>query len=56
MLVHQPDLMFEAKDDKLGGVTGFGSEYQCVDWKQFRDRTAEREIYQQLYSHEEVMG
>lgn len=30
----RPDLTIEIKNEKLGGVTGFGTEHQCKDWAQ----------------------
>jgi len=36
-LMCQPDLTVEVKDEELGGVTGFGTEHQCVDWPQLLD-------------------
>ena len=46
-LMCQPDLTVEVKDEKLGGVTGFGTEHTCVDWKQLVDWTSEWETYGQ---------
>ena len=36
-LMCQPDLTIERKDEELGGVTGFGTEHQCIDWQQLLD-------------------
>ena len=47
VLMCQPDLTLEVKDEKLGGVTGFGTEHQCVDWQGLVDWTTEWETYQQ---------
>ena len=38
-LMCRPDLTVEAKDDALGGVRGFGTEHQCVDWDGLVDWT-----------------
>ncbi|KAI9842790.1 MAG: hypothetical protein M1837_006893 [Sclerophora amabilis] len=46
-LMCQPDLTVEVKDEKRGGVTGFGTEHQCKDWDQLRRWTAEWETYKQ---------
>lgn len=43
----QPDLTVEIKDEELGGVTGFGTEHVCVDWRQLVDWTSEWEAYGQ---------
>ncbi|KAH8726601.1 hypothetical protein GQ44DRAFT_738756 [Phaeosphaeriaceae sp. PMI808] len=48
VLMCQPDLTLEVKDDELGGVTGFGTEHQCVNWNQLVDWTSQWETYQQL--------
>lgn len=32
----QPDLTVEVKDDKRGGVTGFGTVHTCKDWDQLK--------------------
>jgi hypothetical protein len=42
-LMCQPDLTIELKNDELGGVTGFGTEHQCVDWQQLLDWVARYE-------------
>ena len=47
VLVCQPDLTLEVKDDELGGVTGFGTEHQCVNWKELVDWTTQWEAYHQ---------
>lgn len=31
-LMCRPDLTVEMKNEKLEGVTGFGTEHQCVNW------------------------
>jgi hypothetical protein len=31
-LMCNADLTVELKDEQLGGVTGFGTVHQCVDW------------------------
>ncbi|KAK1579686.1 uncharacterized protein LY79DRAFT_672332 [Colletotrichum navitas] len=33
----KPDLTIEVGDPAIGGVTGFGTEHQCVDWRQLMD-------------------
>lgn len=33
----RPDTTIELKDEKLGGVTGFGTEHMCVDWENLVD-------------------
>ena len=33
----RPDLTVEVKNEELGGVTGFGTEHECIDWKQLLD-------------------
>ncbi|KAK2042700.1 hypothetical protein LZ31DRAFT_623228 [Colletotrichum somersetense] len=33
----RPDLTVEVGDPAIGGVTGFGTEHQCVDWQQLMD-------------------
>lgn len=40
----QPDLTVEVKDER-GGVTGFGTVHQCVDWEQFMDWMARWEVF-----------
>ncbi|KAF2258863.1 hypothetical protein CC78DRAFT_503967 [Lojkania enalia] len=59
VLMCQPDLTLEVRDDELGGVTGFGTEHQCIDWRKLVDWTTEWETYQQepgrkkkLHDHE----
>ena len=42
-----PDLTLEVKDDELGGVTGFGTEHQCVNWDELVGWTTHWETYQQ---------
>lgn len=39
----QPDLTLEVVNDKLGGVTGFGTVHECVDWNQLVSWTSEWE-------------
>lgn len=46
-LMCQPDLTVEVKNDELDGVTGFGTEHQCVDWKGLVSWTSEWETFQQ---------
>ncbi len=31
-LICRPDTTVEVKDEKVGGVTGFGTEHVCWDW------------------------
>ena len=33
-LMCQADRTIEVKDEVKGGVTGFGVEHECVDWRQ----------------------
>ena len=33
-LMCRPDLTVEVKNEELGGVTGFGTEHECIDWTQ----------------------
>ncbi|KAK1961356.1 hypothetical protein LY78DRAFT_662176 [Colletotrichum sublineola] len=33
----RPDLTIEVGDPAIGGVTGFGTEHQCVDWQQLME-------------------
>ncbi|KAH7385372.1 hypothetical protein DE146DRAFT_680987 [Phaeosphaeria sp. MPI-PUGE-AT-0046c] len=47
VLVCQPDLTLEVRDDELGGVTGFGTEHQCINWQELLDWTTQWETYQQ---------
>jgi len=47
VLMCQPDLTLEVKNEELGGVTGFGTEHQCVDWKALVDWTSEWETFEQ---------
>ena len=42
-----PDLTLEVKDDELGGVTGFGTEHQCVNWDELVSWTTKWETYGQ---------
>lgn len=44
-LMCQPDTTIEVKDDKLGGVTGFGTRHQCWDWKQLIGWTSKWQWY-----------
>jgi hypothetical protein len=46
-LMCPPDLAIEVKDEKLGGVTGFGTERVCVNWQQLLDWPTEWETYKQ---------
>lgn len=46
-LMCQPDTTIEIKDDKLGGVRGFGSKRQCKDWAQLVEWTTHWETYLQ---------
>jgi hypothetical protein len=42
-LMCNADLTVEVKDDKAGGVHGFGTEHQCVDWDSLVSWTTEWE-------------
>ncbi|KAF2243059.1 hypothetical protein BU26DRAFT_437938, partial [Trematosphaeria pertusa] len=46
-LMCQPDLTIEVQNDELGGVTGFGTEHVCADWKQLIEWTSHWENYDQ---------
>lgn len=43
----QPDTTIEIKDEKLGGVRGFGSKHHCKDWAQLVQWTKHWETYLQ---------
>ena len=43
VLMCKPDLTVEVKDNKLGGVTGFGMVHECVDWGILTDWVGEWE-------------
>ncbi|KZL85122.1 hypothetical protein CI238_09347 [Colletotrichum incanum] len=36
-IICKPDLTIEVGDPAVGGVTGFGTEHQCVNWQQLMD-------------------
>ncbi|KAJ0165925.1 hypothetical protein CTA2_9444 [Colletotrichum tanaceti] len=36
-LMCKPDLTIEVPDPAVGGVAGFGTEHQCVNWQQLMD-------------------
>ncbi|KAK2607952.1 hypothetical protein N8I77_006591 [Diaporthe amygdali] len=42
-LMCNADLTVEVKDDEAGGVHGFGTEHQCVDWDSLLSWTTEWE-------------
>ena len=42
-----PDTTIEVKDEKVGGVTGFGTEHQCRDWDQLLSWTRKWQTYMQ---------
>jgi len=46
-LMCQPDLTIELKEEELGGVRGFGTEHQCLDWVELIAWTSKWETYQQ---------
>lgn len=43
VMVCQPDLTLEIKDEVHGGVQGFGTEHQCRNWDQLMSFTTEWE-------------
>jgi hypothetical protein len=47
VLMCQPDLTLEVKNEELGGVTGFGTEHQCLDWRGLVDWTSKWETFEQ---------
>lgn len=44
-LTCQLDTTVELKNTDLGGVTGFGTQHQCKDWKQLMQWTSKWEDY-----------
>ncbi|KAF2107982.1 hypothetical protein BDV96DRAFT_588054 [Lophiotrema nucula] len=46
-LMCQPDLTLEVVNASLDGVTGFGTQHMCVNWKELVDWTSEWETYGQ---------
>ena len=40
----QPDLTVEVETKELGGVRGFGTEHQCVEWKDLVDWVSKWEM------------
>ena len=46
-LMCQPDTTIEVKDEDQGGVTGFGTEHKCRDWRQLLEWTSKWEAYEQ---------
>ncbi|OHE94396.1 hypothetical protein CORC01_10324 [Colletotrichum orchidophilum] len=36
-IICRPDLTVEVGDPAVGGVTGFGTEHQCVNWQELMD-------------------
>ena len=47
VLMCKPDLTVEVKDKKLGGVTGFGTTHECVDWGSLMGWVAKWESWNQ---------
>ena len=46
-LMCQPDLTVEVKDLEKGGVNGFGTEHQCINWEQLIGWVSKWETYGQ---------
>lgn len=44
-LMCQPDMTIEVKDEKLGGVTGFGTRHVCRAWDRLVAWTSAWETY-----------
>ena len=44
-LMCQPDTTIEVVNKTLGGVTGFGTEHRCRDWRQLVEWTSQWEGY-----------
>ncbi|KAL9124977.1 MAG: hypothetical protein Q9217_005756 [Psora testacea] len=45
-LICRPDLTVETKNEELGGVTGFGTLHQCIDWNAVVAWTSKWETYE----------
>ena len=49
-----PDLTLEVKDERLGGVKGFGTQHVCSDFSQLKSWTKQWESYGQDPARQEL--
>ena len=50
----KPDLTVEVKNEELGGVTGFGTEHECIDWTQLLSWMSQWENSEPHHTQEEA--